>query len=63
MADVKLKPCPFCGKPPVIDYYAGTNRSKSPCTISCNECGVDMTKMGSAAVVRRWNTRKEARRG
>lgn len=56
----KLLPCPFCGKPVAYEYFAGTDGPKSPCTISCNKCGVDMTAAGLRQVVRRWNRRAKA---
>lgn len=54
MAD--LKPCPFCGRTPVIED-CGTNRYFIRC-----KCGIAQDKLYAQRcdAVRRWNTRKYA---
>lgn len=49
-----LKPCPFCGRTPVIDD-CGTNRYFIRC-----KCGIAQDKLYAQRcdAIRRWNTRK-----
>ena len=53
MAD--LKPCPFCGRTPIVDDY-GDHRY----FVRCKWCGIAQDKlyMQKCDAVRRWNTRK-----
>lgn len=59
----KLKPCPFCGKTPIMrrcmeeyppdeggEYEIGV-------TISCVECGIEMSDEYRSEVFDKWNTR------
>lgn len=62
----ELKPCPFCGKPPLI---VCPDNSYGSAMITCgdaNECPVDLTAWGDLATgetiedaVRAWNTRTD----
>lgn len=50
----ELKPCPFCGKTPHIQYYAGSMTYRVICTWDCN--GNTSSDSGKIAVDA-WNTR------
>lgn len=54
----ELKPCPFCGRTPVIED-CGTNRYFIQC-----KCGIAQDKLYAQRcdAIRRWNTRKCAER-
>ena len=52
--EIKLKPCPFCGRIPMVDD-CGDNRYFVRC-----KCGIAQDKLYGQRcdAVRRWNTRK-----
>lgn len=65
MSDIELKPCPFCGKEPVIrgvsEYPYGNKFTLSTgYVISCDPCNLDMRMATKANVVKHWNTHHES---
>ena len=57
MAD-NLKPCPFCGRKPIIGYWK--SRVKRSWIIECKECLLTMGECyDKAQLIKWWNARKE----
>jgi Lar family restriction alleviation protein len=71
---MKIKPCPFCGKTPIIKEHSGDYGYHTPSvSISCAKCGIHFSertekwvqfkghikvKDAKEKVIKRWNTRK-----
>ena len=57
MADLELKPCPFCGGEAKLKCFAGTHIPFY--RINCSECGCNQeTSIHKESVINSWNTRK-----
>lgn len=56
-----LLPCPFCGKPPILDEHPPTpGEDDSFCVIRCAECGFSKERNFTDDAVRWWNRRPAA---
>jgi len=57
-----LKPCPFCGCDPHMDFSFPNGVRAEECLIQCgnDECGCEMVLLGAgyASALKQWNTRK-----
>jgi Restriction alleviation protein Lar len=53
-----LLPCPFCGKPPILDEHPPTpGEDDSFAVIRCASCGISKERNFTDDAVRWWNTR------
>lgn len=63
VADVKLKPCPFCGSRPLGPRRRGLMFVVVCVFAQCPASDVVASGFSATAASNHWNTRKEARRG
>ena len=57
-AEIKLRPCPFCGSPPALQSHRfGADLTDRWC-VTCRKCGITIGwYFDRCYAVKRWNTR------
>jgi Lar family restriction alleviation protein len=55
----ELKPCPFCGKPPVMIASTEDDSFVRCYEIRCDQCGIEVSEEYKGETIERWNTRAE----